>query len=124
MLGTDRESGIGGMEGVAVFGAVGCVLRMFTLCEGSMECVGEAGDFEGERRLISACAGSEASEGGTSAFGASSVEGGWVGLEWSDVGRGDGLGGSTECVSLGSSLMLGVFLGGEEEGRALGLRCK
>ena len=89
-----------------------------------MECAGEAGDFEGERRLISACAGSGASEGGTSTFGASSVEGGWVGLEWSDVGRGDRLRWGIECVSLGSSLILGDFFGGEEEGRASWLWCK
>src|SRR5882757_10189462 len=96
MLGTVRESGIGEMEGAAAYGVVGCVFDwagMGTPCEGPLECVGEAGDFKGERRLISACGSSGASDGRTllASGTSSSVEGWWVELEWSDEGRGDGL---------------------------------
>lgn len=121
MLGTERESGIVEMGGVATCGVVGCVFDgagMGTPCEGPLECGGEAGDFEGERRLISACGSSGASEAGMLALGASSsVEGWWVELEWSDAGRGDGLRWDAVYVFLSCSFTPCASFGGEGAGR-------
>src|SRR5258706_2957156 len=122
MLGTERESGIGETGGIAAYGVVGCVFEwagMGTPCESPLECVVNAGDFKGKRRLSSACGGSGASEGGTLALGASySVEGWWVELEWSDAGRGDGVRWNTVYVFLSCSFVLCVSSGGEGAGRA------
>ena len=122
MVGTERESGIGETGGVAAYGVVGCVFHWAgagTPCEFPLECAEEAGDFEGEWRLISANGNSGASEEGRLASeGSSSVAGWWVELEWSDAGRGEGLRRNTVCVALGSSLMLCASFGGEGAGRA------
>jgi hypothetical protein len=82
MLGTERESGIGWMGSITAPGVVGCVFDWVGVgipWASSLEYKGAAVDLEGERRLISTCGSSGASEGGTLAFGASSsVEvGGW-----------------------------------------------
>ena len=122
MVGTERESGIGGMGGVAAYGVASCVFHWAGVgipCDCPLECAEEAGDFEGDWRLTSARGSSGASEEGRLTLEApSSVEGWWVEVEWSDTGRGEGLRRSTVCVSLGSSLILVVSFGGEGAGRA------